>query len=197
MKSKGEAHQALSTLFHSEGVPSTMIMDNAPEQIQGEFRKKLNQVDCRVHRIEPFTPQSNAAERTIKELKRGTGRKMTKSKSPKVLWDYCLELEAFICSNTAINTFRNQGEVPETLISGKTANISPFAEFAWYDSVVFRDSGVSYLDDKLALGRYLGPASYVGPAMTARILTKTGKVCLLYTSPSPRDGATSRMPSSA
>ena len=32
---------------------------------------------------------------------------------------------------------------------------------------------------------------------TTNLNIRTDKACLLYTSPSPRDGATSRMPSSA
>ena len=96
MKRKGEAHQALSTLFRNEGVPPTLVMDGANEQVKGEFRKKIQQVDCCIRQVEPYTPQSNAAERTIKELKKATGRKMIQSKAPKQLWDYCLELQAYI-----------------------------------------------------------------------------------------------------
>ena len=45
------------------------------------------------------------AEGVIRELKIGSGRKMTKMKSPKVLWDDCLELEAYILSNMALDIF--------------------------------------------------------------------------------------------
>ena len=40
----------------------------------------------------------------------------------------------------------------------------------------FRDTSNPYPDDKIILGRYLGPAHDVGPAMTARILKKNGRV---------------------
>ena len=40
MKKKSEAHEALSLLFQWEGVPNTMIMDGALEQLKGKFRKK-------------------------------------------------------------------------------------------------------------------------------------------------------------
>ena len=36
-----------------------------------------------------------------------------------------------------------------------------------------------------------------GSQLTLQIIKEEGKVCLLYTSPSPRDLAVSRMPSSA
>ena len=35
------------------------------------------------------------------------------------------------------------------------------------------------------------------PSVLAQIVNVLYNICLLYTSPSPRDGATSRMPSSA
>ena len=176
MRTKGNAYHALSSLFQNEGVPPVMVMDNAQEQSRGDFRRKLQQVDCRVTQVEPYTPQSNAAESSIRELKRGTARKMIKSQSPKVLWDYCLELESFIRSCTANTVFSNGGEVPETLVSGETADISPFAEFEWYEWVRFLDTSVSFPEAKETLGRYLGPALGVGPAMTARILKKNGRV---------------------
>ena len=37
MKTKGEAHHSLSLLFSHEGVPKTLIMDGAKEQVMGEF----------------------------------------------------------------------------------------------------------------------------------------------------------------
>ena len=39
------------------------------------------------------------------------------------------------------------------------------------------------------------PAEFVDPEVAAK--TRHGGICLLYTSPSPRDGLLSRMPSSA
>ena len=40
MKKKSEAHEALSLLFQWDGVPNTMIMDGALEQLKGKFHKK-------------------------------------------------------------------------------------------------------------------------------------------------------------
>ena len=57
-----------------------------------------------------------AAEGVICELKRGSGRKMTKIKSPKVLWDDCLELEAYIRSNMNLGILELDGMTPETNI---------------------------------------------------------------------------------
>ena len=46
-------------------------------------------------------------------------------------------------------------------------------------------------------GRASAPASPVAPASAARAAAAAARACLLYTSPSPRDGLLSRMPSSA
>ena len=111
-----------------------------------------------------------AAEGGIRELKRGSGRKMTKMKSLKVLWDDCLELEAYIRSNTALDIFELDGMTPKTKMSGETSDITTFCKFGWYMWVYFRDTSVTFPGDKLVLGRYCGPSIDVGPALTAKIL---------------------------
>jgi hypothetical protein len=70
------------------------------------------------------------------------------------------------------------GQVPETIMTGSTADVSHIAEFGWYDWVMYRDNTPSYPDDKLILGRYLGPATDIGSALTTKILQPNGQfVC--------------------
>ena len=66
---KSDAHETLLLLFAQEGVPSTLIMDGAREQVMGEFRQKARQADCQVKQTEPYSPSQNAAEGIIRELK--------------------------------------------------------------------------------------------------------------------------------
>jgi hypothetical protein len=66
------------------------------------------------------------------------------------------------------------GQLPETIMTGNTANISHIAEFGWYDWVMFCDNEPSFPDDKLILGRYLGPAIDTGLALMAKILKSNG-----------------------
>jgi len=176
LRSRGEAHEGLSLMFARDGVPHTMITDYSLEQAGGAFKRKCKEVHCRLKHTEPYTPWSNAAEGTIRELKRGVAHKMCATRCPKALWDDCLELEAFIRSNTASASYRLQGEVPETLISGETADISEIAEFGWYQWGMFRDSSQPFPDERFILGRYLGPSTDIGPAMTAKILMSNGQV---------------------
>ncbi len=92
------------------------------------------------------------------------------------LWDDCLELEAYIRSHCANSIFCLDGKVPETYMSGETEDTSQFCELAWYDWVMYRPGAVEYPDKPMRLGKYLGPAIDVGPAMTAKILQHNGKV---------------------
>jgi hypothetical protein len=175
---KGEAHETLSLLFHCDGVPPTMVFDGLKELFQGDFKRKLCKADCPARQTEPYSLWQQAAEGCICELKQGVSHKMIKTGSPRVLWDHCIELEALIRSSTSNNIYMNNGKVPETIMTGSTANISHICEFGWYDMVMFRDNVPTFTDIKLTLGQYLGPATNVGSALTAKIFKANGQtVC--------------------
>ena len=175
-KKESQAHEALTLLHQREGVPNVMVMDNAQTQIRGKFRQICRSVGTHCKQTEPHTPQSNAAEGVINQLKTKVGMKMVKSKAPKRLWDDCLELEAYCRSCTALDIYGLGGQVPETVVSGETADISPFAIHQWYEWVKFRETTVAFPEDKLVLGRDLGPAIDIGPAMTRKVLKANGQV---------------------
>jgi hypothetical protein len=101
---------------------------------------------------------------------------MVRSKAPKQLWDHCIERQAYIHSCTANDVYMLNGQVPETIVSGKTADISAIAEFQWYEWVKFRDTSVSFPEDAMILGHDLGPAIDVGPAHTHKILKANGQM---------------------
>ena len=48
MKKESEAHHTSSTMLKDVGIPVKMVMDDAKTQVQGQFRKKLKEADCRV-----------------------------------------------------------------------------------------------------------------------------------------------------
>ena len=79
----------------------------------------------------------NAAEREIKELTKGSGGKHIKSGTPKRICDDCHELESYIRPNTVCGIYKLDGEVPETIMSGKMSNISQFCEFEWFEWAMF------------------------------------------------------------
>ena len=181
MMKKSEAHFGLQSLLQREGAPLSIIMDGSKEQTLGEFRKKARQAGCRIKQTEPRSPWQNAAEGAIREVKKGAGRKAAKAHSPAKLWDHCLELEAMVRSHTSLDHHELQGQVPETLVSGQTADISPIAEHGWYDWVKFYDQVAQFPEPKEVYGRWLGPAPDVGPAMASKILKGNGQVIILST----------------
>ena len=69
MKTKGQAHEALSVFLKNEGVPPVMVMDGSREQRHGEFSRKLKEADCHQSQIEPYSPWMNACETQIREIK--------------------------------------------------------------------------------------------------------------------------------
>jgi hypothetical protein len=170
MKQKGNAHETLSLVFQRDGVLPTMVTNDSKEQTKGEFQRKLKEADCHPQVTEPYSPWQQATEGCIRELKRGSSRKMIKTRSPKCLWDHCLEVEAYVRSCTSNDIYMTTSQVPETIMTGNTADISHIAEFGWYNWVMFQDNKPSFPDDKLILGHYLGPAIHTRSALTAKIL---------------------------
>ena len=138
MEKKSDVHEGISLMFARDGVPNVLIMDNSKEQTLGTFRKKAREGNFWIKQTEPYTPWSNSAKSAIRELKKGSAQKMLKTHSPKRLWDNCIELEAYIRSHTANVHYHLKGEVPKTVISGETSDISKFAEYTWYEWINFR-----------------------------------------------------------
>ena len=54
---------------------------------------------------------------------------MLKKKGLKVLWYHCLELESAVRSHNVNGNFELNGQVPQTHMTGETADLSGFAEF--------------------------------------------------------------------
>ena len=97
------------------------------------------------------------------------------TRSPKVLWDHCIELEALIHSHLINMIYATNGQVLKTIMTGTTADISHISEFGWYDWVMFQDNTPTFPEDNIVLGRYLGPAIDMGGMMTAKILKGNGQ----------------------
>ena len=174
IRKEAEAHHTLSKFFKDIGVPNTMVMDGSKAQNMGEFKRKTKEADCRTKQTEPYSPFMNAAEAAIREIKKGTGRKLTASGCPKVVWDDCMELQSLIRSHTALDIWQLQGQVPQTLMTGQTADISQLFELEWYEWVMYHDSAISFPEDKYNLGRWLGPSIDIGPMMTGKVLKSNG-----------------------
>jgi hypothetical protein len=100
---------------------------------------------------------------------------MQTSNASAVLWDYCFELAALICSHTCLGLDQLKGKTPETKLLGDTANISFLSEFAWYDYVWYHVQTAPEMQNCL-LRHWLGPSTDCGEAMSSYVLTQTAQV---------------------
>jgi hypothetical protein len=69
-----------------------------------------------------------------------------------------------------------EGQVPESRVNGETADISTIDEYGWYEWVKYRDTAASLPVSKIQLGRDVGAAIDIGPAMSRKILKANGQV---------------------
>ncbi len=79
-------------------------------------------------------------------------------------------------SHTALDIHELHGQVPNTVMTRQTPDISNLYEYEWFQWVMYYDPPRSYPDDKIQLGRYLGPAIDVSSSMTYKILRSNGEV---------------------
>ena len=129
MRLKKHVHETLSLIFKRYGVLPNIVVDNSKEQTLGKFAKKCREADCHLVTTETYSPWMQAAEGCIKQTKLGSSIRMLKSGSPKPLWDHCIDLEALIRSQTALYIYGLEGQVPETVMSGQTGDISSLCAF--------------------------------------------------------------------
>jgi hypothetical protein len=75
-----------------------------------------------------------------------------------------------------MDIFGLEGKVPESKVKGETVDISTISEYAWYEWIKFRDTAAKFPVSKIQLGRDLGAAIDIGPAMARKILKKNGSL---------------------
>jgi hypothetical protein len=154
LKQKVEAHEALLLLFKHDGVLPKMILEGSKEQVKEVFKPKLKEVNCHMRATKPYFPWQQAAKGCICKLKHGVSQKIIRTGAPKQHWDHCIKLEILICSYIAKNIYAMGGEVSETMMNRKTADISQLCEFIWYDWVMLCDTvnTINFLHDKSTHG---------------------------------------------
>ena len=138
---------------------------------------------------EPHSPWQNPAELNgVKYLKTHAQVLLDRTGAPSNLW--------FLAQQYLVDVFmvtshpQLKWQTPLQVSRGDTPDISHILVFQFFEPVLYLDPRVAFPETKELPGYFVGFAKNTGDALTF-------KICLLYTSPSPRDGATSRMPSSA
>jgi len=176
MSSKSQAGDALHHFITDVGIPDTIIVDNAQEQIgqNSDFGKVCRQYKIKQRQTEPYMPRQNRAELGIRELKKKWRLKMRQQGVPKRLWNYGLVWALEIMNRTARGP---DSRTPYEIITGNTPDISEWLNFSFYDWCWYW-SGPSHelTDDKAEIGRVIGVAHRVGSDMCYWVLTETCKV---------------------
>ena len=98
----------------------------------GKFKEACQYATVKVQQLKYNTPWANRAEGAARENKRAARRAMKKSDCPARIWDYYAELKAKIICHTAHDIPTLNGQVPETVVTGNTADISELVESEWY-----------------------------------------------------------------
>jgi hypothetical protein len=176
MTSKRDAGKALMSFIHDAGIPQMLVSDNSGEQTFSDFGDTCVKYQINRKFTIPHSPWSNLAEASIREIKVGIRKAMRRRRSPKRTWCYCGEWVTAIRRLTALNMPQLEGRVPEEAISGHTPDISPYAQFDWYEYIWYHDPVASFPYEKKLLGRWLGVAECSIDVMAFYILTASGKV---------------------
>lgn len=173
MKLKSEAGHALLEFIQDVGIPSAIHTDDAKEQRTGKWHEVCTTHGIKHTLTEPYSPFQNRAEVNIRELKKHVRRTMSKTKTPKRLWDFCATYVAELRCLTAQPLYSLHGRTPYEMVTGNTPDISEYISFSWYQPIWYYDK-TSFPEERNLLGRWIGVAHNVGQAMCFWILPKSG-----------------------
>jgi len=175
LEAEREIHTSLSKLFRQFGFPKALIPDHAKSLTQGDFRKTANKVQVPIFPLEPYQPNQNLAEDTIREATRMYRRFMHARGIPKGFWDrvFCYYLE--LRSHLALGHHLQEGECGTTIVTGETADISHLVDFSIFDWCWALSPRQSTQDAK-QLCRWLGPSFTVGGALCFAVTTASAQV---------------------
>jgi hypothetical protein len=176
MKKESGVHETLDLFLGRYGVPEVLISDGAKAYTGGEFQKKAKQAGIFCKRTDPYSYWQKRAESKIREVKRLATRWIVRTKSPGRLWDHAFELASVVRSHLVLDLYNLNGQVPETIMLGRTDDISFICSYAWYDWVYYNEQTAPFPEPKMTLWRYLGPTDPAGSVLTAKILTMNGDV---------------------
>ncbi len=174
LRSKSEAGHALLEFIQDVGIPSALHTDNAKEMTTGLWERIRKDHQIKQTVTEPFSPFQNKAEIGIKEVKKQVRHLMSKTKTPKRLWDFCAQYASDLRNLTALPLFGLHGRTPYEAVTGNTPDISEFLYFSWYQPIYYYDPS-NFPEDRELIGRFLGVAHNIGQALCFWILPKSGR----------------------
>ncbi|KAI2509777.1 hypothetical protein MHU86_4630 [Fragilaria crotonensis] len=158
MERKNESIYALDDFVKKVGIPEVLLCDNdATMEGWGEWKKRIRKYSIDPKYTEPYSPFQNKAELDIRELKRMIRRFQDKTRSPRRLWNYLVNLCARIRSFVAGTHPDLQGRSAFEQVHGWTPDISLYVMHGWYEVISYLDN-----DNERKLACWLGPAEDYG-----------------------------------
>ena len=177
LDSKKHAPATISKLIrHLGGIPEVVISDGAGEAGGQDWKNEVNQYRMREHTTEPYSQWQNKAEAEVREVKRMIKHHMYRSRCPKRFWCYCAEWVAAIRRFIAFNITALDGTNPYESIHARTADISEYVQFDWYQFVYYIEPKKDGLGPSKGIGRWLGVATDTGSKMCYYVLTTKGTI---------------------
>ncbi|KAL7484333.1 hypothetical protein ACHAW6_009973 [Cyclotella cf. meneghiniana] len=119
------------------------------------------EASCYLQNMEPHSVWCNSTKHEIRELKKGAARKLT--------WP------GYVCSHTAYDIYC-LGRVPKTLDSRELLTLAHSVTLVFGIGLNSGKKGVTFSDDILVNGKYLGPSTDVGPAMIQHNMKANGEI---------------------
>ena len=169
-KTGQECSNSLQSLIHLIGIPPLLHLDNTPEFVQGEFKKKCRKFDIYQTTTEPYSPWQNRAKSGIREVKSYASKLMERHQVPLRLWCFTYEYTAEILSLTANGLFQLQNRTPYKTVMHYTPDISEYVNFHFYQWCYYWNE----IEKEKEIGRWLGVAHQVDQSLCHWVLTNKG-----------------------
>jgi hypothetical protein len=173
MSLKSKAGYALKEIIYDLGIPKRIHTDDAKELTLGTWKKVCQDHGIIMSNTEPHSPWQNRTEGVIKEVKRHTQRFMSRTRTPKKLWDYCLTYVCELRNRLALPLYQLHGRTPHEVLTGNTPDISEYLEYEWYQPIWVYDTA-AFPEQRRTIGRWIGVAHRIGQAMCYWVLPPSG-----------------------
>ena len=147
-KTGQECSNSLQTLIHLVGIPPSLHSDNAPEFVQGDFKKKCQKFGIQQSATETHSPWQNTAESGIHEVKSFASKTMERYQVLLRLWCFAYEYSTEILSFIVPASFQLQNCTPYESVMHYTPDISEYINVHFYQWC--------YYWDKTEKGKKLG-----------------------------------------
>ncbi len=105
MKDQRSYFSTLKQFAKEVGAPEVLVCDSHPTQKKHEVKEFCVQIGTTLRVLEAKTQWANRAKLYVGLLKKATQKDLRATRSPIVLWDYCMEQRALIFQVTVKKLF--------------------------------------------------------------------------------------------